>query len=301
MVTTVPSPTLLAPLPVLDPQRCTSKYVQVLAEIYHAERAALRSFVSLADPLFVRESDIFLKARNVIIRDEEVHIAELRELIAELGYAEVPEPSPGSKRLWESYVDTEFFALPIRATVGAMICLFGEGLGFAFMYHMAQATKEGTRAREVLDRNLADEVSHLRVSMQVITEAYKRERSRAAVDCILSAANFAFVARHLARDQRQLLESLGFDYFAVSGSMLRFVRDLLVAAIEDSGVAPWSESSRAFFDVTADWMFSPTAMRVGWASTYLPPPPLFSKMVKWYGQSVNWVENMQRENRVKNA
>jgi hypothetical protein len=182
---------------------------------------------------------------------------------------------------WTAWRSGKLFALPFKASVAALFCLFSEGLGYAFLYNLAHATSD-PGIRKVLLDNVEDEKMHLRLSLSILERALHGERGFMA-DLLVYLAGYGLLARKAARQQRELLEDLGLDFDVVVGSSVRFVGDLLDLVMAKTGRSSvgWklARSTTNFLGA------HPESIRALHLSMYLPTPPFVPDAVYWWGRT----------------
>jgi hypothetical protein len=280
MTISLPTPRSARPLPKIDPFRDRAAYARLLTSIYHAEAAALTGFRLLTDPRYVEPSDLFDKAARKLIEDEEKHLADVAELLGRLGVSEIQPPSPAELELWEGWRRGDLFALPYKANIASLFCLFSEGLGFSIL-HTLHASTLDPAMKAALGRNLDDEEMHLRLSITVLERALKRDPDFLA-DFMVYLSGYALLARKPLREMRPVLEDLGFDFDEAVGSAVRFVFELLQIAITRAGQqAPvWLVADR----VTRVLAERPEVARALHWSMFLPEPPLARRAVYLWGR-----------------
>lgn len=228
----LPVPQVARPQGPIDPYRHREAFVRLLSNLHHAENAAMEGFLLLQHPLYVQANDLFARASQRLVADERKHLADIEALIRKLGGTGVLPAAPAEARFWRAWRSGTLFALPFKASVAAAFCLFSEGLGYAFLYNLAQATAD-PEIRALLMANVEDEQGHLRLSLTVLRRALAQERGLLA-DFLVHLYGYMMIAREPLRDQRALLESLGLDFDVLVGSSLRFLFDLLNLAIDDA-------------------------------------------------------------------
>lgn len=276
----LPVPRVSRPLLPVDPYRNRLGYARVLSALYHAEAAALEGFSLLQDPAYVESSELFTRAARRLIADETKHLQDIEGLIQSIHGSGVLPPTVAMQRFWTAWRSGRLFALPFKPSVAALFCLFSEGLGFAFLYNLAQATLD-PEIKRVLLSNVEDEKMHLRLSLSILERALREETGFLA-DLTVYLVGYGLLARKAARQQRALLEDIGLDFHVIVGSSLRFVAELLDLALTGAGrqSPAWRALHRA-----VDWLAdNPRAVQVFHWSMYLPAPPLVDRAVYWWGR-----------------
>ena len=277
----LPTPRVSRPLSPVDPYRHRQAYIEVLSALYHAEAAALEGFSLLEDPAYVESSELFSRVARRLIEDETKHLKDIENLIAAIGGTGVAPPTPEMREFWTAWRSGEVFALPFKPSIAALFCLFSEGLGFAFLYNLANATSEPD-VRRVLLSNVEDEKMHLRLSLSILERAVKDERGFLS-DLAVYVAGYGLLARKAARGQRALLEAIGLDFDVVVGSSLRFVADLIDIVMQRSqkSTSAWEVAHRG-----VTWLGDrPSSIRVFHWAMYLPTPPGVGRAVYAWGRS----------------
>src|SRR5260221_13765962 len=116
----LPVPITARPLPLMDPLLQPDGFVAILSEVYHAEKAALRGFIQMGDPTFAQHSDLFAKARSLLVQEEAAHMKDFEDIMRILGAGEVPPPCAEAQELWKMWdPSTEWngFPLPVSASI----------------------------------------------------------------------------------------------------------------------------------------------------------------------------------------
>jgi hypothetical protein len=154
--------------------------------------------------------------------------------------------------------------------VAALFTLVAESLGYAYLYHLVNATTD-PKVTALLRTNIEDEERHLRVAMEVLQEALGHKSALAAFDLALHFYAFLLLSRRAARTMLTTVAAIGFDPYVIAGSSLRFTCVLLIMVAEEtfgrSGLLGRLEAPLRL-------AFSPTMMRFFRAASYLPEPPL---------------------------
>jgi hypothetical protein len=279
MAIKLPQPRLARPLPPCDPFRHRTAYIRMLAYLYHAEAAALAGFELLTDPRYVEKSDLFDKAAPRLVADEARHLEDVRWMLARLGAAEIPPPTAAERELWEGWKRGDLFALPYKASIASLFCLFSEGLGYAFLHHLHAVTLD-PEIKARLASNLDDEQMHLRLSISVLQRALARDHDFVA-DFLVYFSGYALLARQPLREIRGTLNELGLDFELVVASSLRFVYELFELALERAGQRGkiWTVADRLTRFVAG----RPATIRLVHAAMYLPEPPLARRLVHRWG------------------
>lgn len=252
----------------------------MLAYLYHAEAAALAGFELLTDPRYVEKSDLFDKAAPRLVADEAKHLEDVRWMLSRLGAAEIPPPTAAERELWEGWKRGDLFALPYKASIASLFCLFSEGLGYAFLHHLHAVTLD-PEIKARLAINLDDEKMHLRLSISVLQRALERDHDFAA-DFLVYLSGYALLARQPLREIRGVLNDLGLDFELVVSSSLRFVYELFEIALERAGrsAAIWTLGDR----LTRFVAERPATIRLAHAAMYLPEPPLARRLIHGWGR-----------------
>lgn len=246
----------------------------------------MQGFALLTDPAYVQSSDIFVNASRKLVADEEAHLRDIEQMIALLGDdgdgdgGGILPPDPVSDEFWRAWHAGTMFALPMRPSIAATLILFAEGLGYCILYHLARATLD-PQIKALLESNVRDEQGHLRVSMAVLRRALVREPDF-ALDMAVHGLGFALLARHPIRQQREVFEGVGFDFYALFGSALGFVRDLFVMVLRELGR---DAEARRFEGRLAGLLCSPRGMQALYPLSYLPEPPLLRRAILGFGQA----------------
>lgn len=276
----LPTPQVARPISLIDPYRHSGAYIRILSSIYHAEAAALQWFMSLRDPRYVEETDLFARASARLATDEQRHLRDIEDMLRLLGAQGPLPPSPAEARFWQSWRSGRLFALPLRANTAAALCLFTEGMGYALIYHLAHATADPA-LRALLMENLADEQVHLRLSLSILRRALRHERGLLA-DLAVHLYGFLMAARDPLREQRAIIETFGLDYDVLIGSSLRFLADLFALVIEgsDHDGPLW----RGFHAAATLLGERPAAVRLVQLFLFFPEPPLSRKAVYSWGR-----------------
>src|SRR4051812_8643267 len=87
----------------------------------------------------------------------------------------------------------KIFALPFKPAVASMFCLFSEGLGYAFLYHLAQVTTD-PEIRAMLEQNVVDEEVHIRLSISVLKQALE-QNDRFIAAFLIYLSGYSLIAR----------------------------------------------------------------------------------------------------------
>jgi rubrerythrin len=276
----IPVPQVARPRTPIDPYRHRDAFIQMLSSLYHAEAAAMEGFLLLTNPLYVQANELFTKASQRLVADERKHLADIERMIRMLGGSGILPPSPAEARFWNAWRSGELFALPFRSSTAAAFCLFSEGLGYAFLYNLAQATAD-PEIREMLMENVVDEQVHLRLSLSVLRRTMAHERD-ILTDFLIHLYGYALIAREPMREQRALLESLGLDFDVLVGSSIRFLFDLLGIALSERGeVSPAWRQLRGLAQLLGE---RPEATRILHWLMFLPEVPLSRQAVFGWGR-----------------
>lgn len=282
----LPTPKTARPLPPIDPYRHPDAYLRVLSLLYHAEAAALEGFELLTDPAYVQRSDLFAKISRKLIEDEKKHIEDIEGLVARLTDAGVPPPSAAEAEFWTAWRSGTLFALPYKPAVAALFCLFSEGLGFAFLYHLADVTTDPT-FKAKLAANVEDEKMHLRLSLTVLQRAMAQGKGSLLADFMVYLSGYALAARKPLREQRRVLEALGLDYAVLVGSSLAFVCELMMVVVDEASDPRLRAVLRRLATLFGE---RPGAVRALHLAMYLPEPPGARRLVYGWGKLGQWVD-----------
>jgi hypothetical protein len=257
----------------VDPYRNPAAYIRILSEIYHAERVALEWFSKLDDPLFIEQTQAYGGARKMLVRDEAAHMKDLEELVRSLGGDGIAPPDPSTRRFWEQVkvgsASDWGDVFPLRSTAVAIFCLVSESFGYSFLYWLAHTTIDGAIRDKLMD-NVRDEERHVRVSMALLRRSFEQD-PRFWWDMSIYLPAYLFTARKAGRAQSRMLGELGLDYYEVTSSCFRFLRELLLLVLE--GAPLLHPSLRPWLDRCADLMYSPLGMRGLHTAMYLPDLP----------------------------
>lgn len=267
----LPTPRLAGQLPIVDPYRDRIAYWNLISELYRAELAALEGFGLLADPRFVQADPIFLRAMEYLVEDESRHAKYYDVMLDRLGFAEMAPVSDRSEWFWTEYRSGKRFFLPLKAGVAALFCMLSEGLGYAFLAHLRDATVDAEFKRLIAE-HVDDEANHLRVSMTVMQRVLKNESVEALIDLLPHLVGYFLMARVPARAALPTAERLGFDVMDLASSSLRFVRDMILIVLEDGG---FIGRAGPLLRRMTDPMLSRQVLRVAYTASGLPEPPLF--------------------------
>jgi hypothetical protein len=230
----LPTPCTARPLPSIEPSNAPAgvldAYVDLLAVIYHAEVAALDAFARLTQPDMVEPCDALLKARPMLMRDEEAHLQDVAQIVRELGKPEVPPEPVAFTQLWSVERARERLLYPLPAHVAAMFILSMESLGYVVLWHLAERTADPAIAAR-LRGNVKDEQAHLHASMHVLDRTVAERGWRAYLDMALHALAFAVLSRHALGHLRRVLGGLGWDIEIVAASAVQFTGSLFLRAL----------------------------------------------------------------------
>ncbi|WNG39935.1 ferritin-like domain-containing protein [Archangium violaceum] len=276
----LPVPSVARPLAPVDPYRHREAYARVLSMLCHAEAAALEGFKLLTHPDFVQTHAMFAKARRFLVQDESRHLEDLKQLVRKLGYDDVLPPSPEEAEFWSAWRSGRLFALPFKPSVAALFCLLSEGLGYAFLYNLAQATR-APDIRAVLEANLEDEKSHLQLSLVMLERALVNDRTFLA-DVLIYLYGYSLLARRPIRRQRKTLEAIGLDFYVIFGSSIRFVFDLLKLVLAETG--RYSPLWGVLDSFTQGLGRAPRFMKLLHLFMFLPEPPFSRWFVYQWGR-----------------
>ncbi|MCB9541115.1 MAG: hypothetical protein R3F65_10870 [bacterium] len=277
---TLPVPRLARPLAPVDPYRHRAAYLRVLALLYHAEAAALEGFELLTDPAYVQGHELFARISRRLVADERRHLEDIERLVARLTPDGVPPPSPAEAEFWTAWRSGTLFALPYKPSIAALFCLFSEGLGFAFLHHLAEMTSDPD-FKAALAANVEDEKMHLRLSLTVLKRAMQHDKRSLLADFVVYLTGYGLVARKPLREQRAMLEALGIDYDVLVGSSLRFVCELMQVVVDEETDPRLDRLLRRLAATFGD---NPRAVRVMHLAMYLPEPPGARRLVYGWGR-----------------
>ncbi len=278
----LPTPKSPASLPSIDPYRHRMAYVGILSLLHHAESAALEGFRLLNDPRYVQASDLFAKASTRLIEDEAKHIADIEALIGRLHGGGILPPTPEEAAFWQAWRRGDLFALPYKPCIAALFCLFSEGLGFAFLHHLAECTAD-VEFKAALQANVEDEKMHLRLSLTVLRRALEQQPEGLGADILVHLLGYALIARHPLRAQRRIVEDLGMSFDGLFASSLRFVYDLMDLVVKETGhaSAAWRAAGHAIHQMFRRPRLVGGALLLG---SYLPEPPLLRRALHGWGK-----------------
>lgn len=277
---TLPVPRLARPLRPVDPYRNRAAYLRVLSLLYHAEAAAMEGFALLDDPAYVQGHELFAKISRRLVEDEARHLKDIEALVAKLSSDGVPPPTPAEAEFWTAWRSGTLFALPYKPAVAALFCLFSEGLGFAFLYHLAEATSD-PEFKAALWSNVEDEKTHLRLSLTVLKRAISQDKGSLLVDFVIYLMGYGLVARRPLREQRAMLDELGVDYDVMVGSSLRFVCELMQLVIDEESDP---RLNHLLSRLAVVFGTQPQAVRAMHLAMYLPEPPGVRRLVYGWGR-----------------
>lgn len=277
----LPTPETALPLPTVDPWRNRMAYVRILSLLHHAESAALEGFRLLNDPRYVQSNDLFAKASARLIADEAKHIADLEALVARLHDGGILPPSPEEAEFWTAWRSGTLFALPYKPSIAALFCLFSEGLGFAFLHHLAEVTTDPD-FKAALMANVEDEKMHLRLSMTVLRRALEQQPTGLLADVGIHMVGYALIARHPLRAQRRIVEDLGVPFPLIFASSLHFVFELMNTVVMETGHD--SPAWRALGNAVRRLARQPGLVSALLLGSYLPEPPLVRRAVHAWGR-----------------
>lgn len=279
---TLPVPRVARPLPPLDPFRHKKAYHRLLSMLFHAEAAALQGFQLLTDPRFVEPHPLFAKAAAKLVEDEEQHLEDIEEILAYLNAGPLAPPSDTEREFWTAWRSGELFALPFKPSVASLFCLFSEGLGYAVLWHLTEATMDPW-IKDRLRRNVEDEKTHLRLSITVLTRTLEADPKGFAADLLMYVFGYLLTAKKAIREMRPLLDDVDLDFAVVMGSSFSFVAELLAIVVQRAGaMTPAWRAGLSAMKVFAD---HPALMEAVYGVTYLPHPPILNRIVYAWGQS----------------
>lgn len=281
----LPTPHSPMPLPAIDPFRHRLAFVRVLSLLHHAESAALEGFRLLNDPRYVQASDLFARSGARLIEDEAKHIAGIEALIEQLHPGGILPPSPEEAEFWQAWRRGDLFALPYKPAIAALLCLLSEGLGFAFLYHLAECTADPT-FKATLQANVEDEKMHLRLSLTVLRRALETQPRGLLIDIVVHLLGYALIARHPLRTQRRVIEDLGLPFEALFASSLRFVYDLMHLVVAETGQA--TPAWRALGRVIYGLFEQPARVNTLLLGAWLPEPPGLRRVLRGWGVWQLW-------------
>lgn len=277
----LPTPSLKLEMPRVDPYRHRVAYVQLLSAIWHAERGALDGFALLQDPHFVCKSEIFARASKKLVADEAKHLDDIEQIVAKLHDGGILPPSAAAEEVWPAWRSGAIFALPLKPAVASLFCLFSEGLGYAVLYNLAEITMD-PEIRRVLQDNVEDEKSHLRLSMRVLRSSLEDDPAGFAADFAVHTLGYAMMVKDAMREYRAYLTDLGLDYDAFTACAIRFVADLLLRVVEETGQL--SPLWRAVDWLTKELWRRPKLVKALYVASYLPEPPLARRLIRAWGK-----------------
>lgn len=277
----LPTPSLPAATPSVDPYRHRAAYVQLLSAIWHAERAALEGFELLQDPAYVRNNELFARASRKLVADEAKHLEDIENIVRKLHGGGILPPSQASEELWGEWRSGRRFALPFKPAVASLFCLFSEGLGYAVLYNLAEITID-PEIRRILLENVEDEKSHLRLSMIILRNSLRHDPAGFAADFVVYTAGYAMMVKDAMREYRPYLNELGLDYDAFTACSVRFVAELLLHVVQESGQRSvlWNVLDRC----SAGLWRRPRMVRALYLASYLPEPPLARRFIRAWGE-----------------
>jgi hypothetical protein len=276
----LPVPRTSAPLQPIDPYRHREGYLRVLSLLYHAEAAALEGFTLLNNPDYVQGHELFAKYSKRLVEDEARHLGDIEALVARLTDKGVPPPTPAEAEFWTGWRSGKLFALPYTPPIAALFCLLSEGLGFAFLHHLAEVTAD-PEFKAALQSNVEDEKMHLRLSLSVLRRAVDEHGSSLLSDFLVYAYGYALAARRPMREQRGMMREIGVDYDVLVGSSVRFVCELLQLVFDEKTDPRLHQlllrSGRLFGE-------HPEAVRALHLAMYLPEPWGARRLVYTWGR-----------------
>lgn len=219
-------------LPSILTRDCADDFLHVIAEIYQAEKAALQFFEILDDDRVVETSAQLSGAKQMLLRDEVKHMDDFVNLARMLDREALPEIPGADDDLWSVDRWIEDYHKPIPGISVAFTMMLVEGLGYAFLRNLTDAVVDAD-IRQALEDNIVDEQRHLNVSIRLMASELTADWHMAA-ELMVTLTQFLVASRDTASRQRVVLDRLGFDYFAVFSSSVRFVRDLFLQAAGDA-------------------------------------------------------------------
>jgi hypothetical protein len=267
----IPIPRTARPLVAIDTQVNPQACIDMLSILYHAERAALEAFERLSDPSVVEHCEIFIQACPMLIADEQAHLEDMEVIIRAIGGKNIQPPPPGFAELWDlNYVRRRMF-FPLNARVAALFTLVTESLGYAYLYHLADATSiTNEKVSSLLRSNVRDEQQHILISMAVLRRTLAKASIPAALDLALHFWVFLLLSRRAAKTMLKTLARVGFDPYVLAGSSLDFTCGLLRRIAEEK---VGRSSGLRLLGALAPFAFSPAMMRLFEALCSLPEPP----------------------------
>ena len=274
----MPTPVLVRPRQPIDPYRQREPYVRLLSALFHAEAAAMDGFRLLNDPAFVQPHPMFAKASRKLIADEAKHLDDVRSIVKKLGVPDVVPPSESERDFWIAWRSGTTFALPLKASVASLFCLFSEGLGYGVLYHLAEATTD-PEIRALLADNVEDEKMHIQLSISVLRRAVEADRAAFLQDFIVYGLGYFLMAKRPIREHRDLFEALGFDFGEVLASSIGFVGDLVRLVTDEQPSRAWDLVHRAL-----QIGGRPRVADAITAAMHVPLPRIVDRMILAYGR-----------------
>lgn len=274
----LPTPALVTPRYPIDPYRERQAYARMLSALYHAEEAAMDGFRHLTDTSLVQPHPMFARASRKLIADESRHLEDVRAIVRMLGVSDVLPASTSEREFWVAWRSGRTFALPLKASVASLFCLFSEGLGYAVLYHLAEATTD-PEIRALLRQNVEDEKMHLQLSIAVLRNAVAANPDGFLQDFLVYSFGWFVMAKRGIREHRHLFEDLGFDFGEVFASSIAFVGELLrLVSIE--------QPSRAWDVVHALFRLGGRrrAAEAVYLAMHLPTPELVHRWIRRRGE-----------------
>ena len=269
----IPVPVTVRPLAPIDPEQNRAACIDMLVILYHAERAALEAFERLGDSRVVENSEIILRARPMLMAEEEEHARDCEEMIRTLGGDSIPPAPPGFDELWDIEQSRRKLLFPLPARVAALFTLIAESLGYAYLYHLARATRQANyQLSSRLDANVEAERRHIEISMDVLRSALRGTNRMADFELALHLPAFFLLSRRAAKTMMASMAEIGFDPYVIAASSLQFTCGLLQSVVEEtSGRGPRTRA----LALAAGVMASPRWMRLLATAIRMPEPPLF--------------------------
>jgi len=265
----IPIPLAARPVAPIDPRANRDACVEMLSILYHAEKAALEAFHHLDDPTVVENCELFLQARVMLIADENAHLRDMEQIVRLIGGSEVGPAPPGFAELWDLEQARQKLSFPLPGRVAALFTLIAESLGYAYLYHLVNATTDA-RVASLLRANLDDERRHLQLSMQVLQEALAEASALVGFELVFHSCAFLLLSRRAAKTMLKALAAVGFDPYVMAASSLHFTWLLLKMVVEER----FGESGALRrLEPLSRVAFSPAIMRLFEAAAYLPEPP----------------------------
>jgi hypothetical protein len=266
----VPVPQPPPTLKTINPRDRRDACIDMISVLYHAENAALEAFDRLADPSVVGQCETFIRARAMLVSDEAAHAKDMEEIMRSVGGGEVRPAAAGFDELWDFERSRQKLLYPLLPGEAALFTLVTESLGYAYLFHLAQATADDHMAG-LLKSNVADEEKHIEISMEVLRSELAGTSPLAGFDLMLHCGIFLLLGRRAAATMMKILDELGFDSYAIASSSLHFASQVLLQVVQES--FPQVPRHRAM-DMLSRVAFSRPMMRIFRVSARIPEPPL---------------------------